>query len=142
MIEVKVRRLTDEAMVPTRATEEAAGFDLYLSEAVMVHKGSTVLCKTGIAIELPPGYEGQVRSRSGLSENGFVVANSPGTLDSDYRGEVGVLIHNQGKFGRIFRVGDRIAQLVIKEVPKVDMENTGMINVKVRRKKNEKNNSK
>lgn len=116
---INFRKVISNAMVPTKATEGSAGFDLYLGEHEMVEQGHTQLCKTGIQLELPPGYEGQIRSRSGLAKDGLVVANSPGTIDSDYRGEVKVLIHNQGENDRILKPGERIAQLVIQKVPEV-----------------------
>ena len=121
-ITVKLRRLSDDAVVPTKATKGSSGYDLYITEDEMVLQGHTQLCKTGIAIELPMGYEGQVRSRSGLAKHGIVVANSPGTIDSDYRGEVGVLLYNQGDYDRIMYKGERIAQLVIQKIPNVTIE--------------------
>ena len=122
MINIKLKREHKDAVVPKLATEGSAGFDLVLVEDEMVLVGHTTRCKTGISIELPKGYEGQVRSRSGLAADGIVVANSPGTIDWDYRGELIVLIHNQGQFDKVLRKGDRIAQLVIQKIPEIFIE--------------------
>lgn len=119
MTTVYFRRLSDEAVVPTKGTDYSAGYDLYLSEDQMVPKGGTALCSTGLSISLPNGYEGQIRSRSGLSSEGMVVANGIGTIDCDYRGEIKVLLHNRSRFDRIVKKGMRIAQLVVQQVPEI-----------------------
>ena len=123
LVTVKVKKLREDAVIPTKGSEGAAGYDLYLPYGEMFCKKKTKLVKTGIAIELPEGYEAQVRSRSGLTlKKGLVVANSPGTIDCDYRGEIGVIMYNQGEFDRILEAGDRIAQLVIQKVPEVKLD--------------------
>lgn len=84
--------------------------------------GKRLLIPTGLAIQIPPGYEGQIRPRSGLAlEHGVTVLNAPGTLDSDYRGEVGVLLINHGQDDFWIKHGDRIAQLVIAKVERIDV---------------------
>jgi dUTP pyrophosphatase len=100
--------------LPAYATKDSAGLDLRADVDVELQPGARKLVPTGLSIALPPGYEGQVRPRSGLAlKHGLTCLNSPGTIDSDYRGEVGVILINHGqetvKLGR----GDRIAQLVI-----------------------------
>lgn len=113
---VKVRKLATRARVPVFATSESAGADLTacLDAPLTIKGGAWVLVPTGISIELPNGYEGQVRPRSGLAaRGGLTVLNSPGTIDSDYRGEVGVLLINHGSSAVVIEDGDRIAQLVI-----------------------------
>lgn len=111
---VKIIRRHDLAEVPVYATEGASGADLKAIWYGQVMPGSTLLVLTGLSIELPIGYEAQIRSRSGLALTRSVfVLNSPGTIDRDYQGEIGVILFNAGR--EIFHVkpGDRIAQLVI-----------------------------
>jgi len=109
--------LRDEtAKLPTRATDGSAGYDLYAagSYTVRVPAGEQMLIKTGVSISLPQGYEAQVRPRSGLAlKHRVTVLNSPGTIDSDFRNEIGVLLMNHGVGAFEVRPGDRIAQLVI-----------------------------
>jgi dUTP pyrophosphatase len=114
---VKVKRLRPESANPLPAymTSHAAGVDLYaeLSEDIALAPGARALIPTGIAIELPDGYEAQVRPRSGLAlKHGISLVNSPGTIDSDYRGEIGVIVINHGSDLFSVRNGERIAQLV------------------------------
>lgn len=119
---VGVRRLIARAGQLMRATSGSSGYDLASAEdsELTILPGAVALVRTGLALELPPGLEGQVRSRSGLAaKRGVFVLNSPGTIDSDYRGEVKVVLANFG--GAPFSVfpGDRIAQLVFIQVPNV-----------------------
>jgi len=117
--------LAPGAHAPTRATLGAAGMDLHahLPGAVMVIRAGERACiGTGVSLAIPPGYEGQVRPRSGLALNhGLTVLNSPGTIDEDYRGEVAVILANFGGAPVTIRDGDRIAQLVIAPVPAVEL---------------------
>ena len=122
MLEINVKMLHDDAILPTHGSQYAAGVDLYTVEEYSVPSGGTILCKTGLALQLPIGYEGQVRSRSGLAKDGIVVANSPGTIDCDYRGEVGVLLHNNGCWDKVIEKGTRIAQLVVQRVPSISFK--------------------
>lgn len=104
-------------LLPRRQSEQAAGFDLVSAVAVTLAPGARALVQTGIAIALPPGFEGQVRPRSGLAlKHGVTCLNSPGTIDSDYRGELKVLLINHGSEAVSFARGDRIAQLVVAAV--------------------------
>ena len=108
--------------LPGYQTDGAAGLDLRADEACTLAPGERRLVPTGIAVELPPGHEGQVRPRSGLAaRHGIGMVNAPGTIDHDYRGEVGVLLVNLG--GEPFQVrrGDRIAQLVVAPVVRVEV---------------------
>lgn len=110
-----VKRLRPSATLPTRGSAEAAGLDLYNSDPVEIPAGGRALVKTGIAISLPPGYYGRVAPRSGLAvKNGIDVG--AGVIDSDYRGEVGVLLFNFGS--DVFRAeaGTRVAQLIVEPV--------------------------
>jgi len=103
--------------LPAYATEGAAGVDLRADVAVTLGPGERALVPTGVAIAIPPGFEGQVRPRSGLAlRDGITCLNSPGTIDSDYRGEVGVILANLGQKSVTLKRGDRIAQLVFAPV--------------------------
>lgn len=113
MTTVHVRKI-DEGQMPIKASEGAAGWDLFSNEYRVIMPGAVEVIRTGICVEMPSGYEGQVRPRSGLAAKyGVTVLNAPGTIDSDYRGEVKVILINHGK--RPFQVNRfaRIAQLVI-----------------------------
>ena len=101
---------------------EAAGLDLFAVEPATLEPGDIQLISCGFAMSLPPGYEAQVRPRSGLaSRHGITLINSPGTIDSDYRGEVKVPLINHGKSPFSVEKGDRIAQMVIQQVPPVEV---------------------
>lgn len=100
--------------LPSRATPGAAGYDLRAAEPVVLHPGRVAVVPTGLEIALPDGVEGQVRPRSGLAaRHGVTVANSPGTIDPDYRGELRVLLLNTGSEPVTLQRGDRMAQLVL-----------------------------
>ena len=108
--------------LPTRATEHAAGFDLRacVADPVTIAPGTRALIPTGIAVAIPAGFEGQVRPRSGLAlRSGITLLNAPGTIDADYRGEIGVVVVNHGDLPFTVARGERIAQLVIHRLPPV-----------------------
>jgi dUTP pyrophosphatase len=114
---LKVRRLSPNAQLPARAHAADAGLDLFAAEAAVLLPGESRLVKTGIAIELPPRTEAQIRPRSGLAlKHQVTVLNTPGTVDEGYRGEVGVILINHGSAAFEVAVGARIAQLVVKPV--------------------------
>ena len=121
-VELRVRRVrAGEPALPLPAyqTADAAGMDLLadLAAPVRLGPGERALIPTGLAVEIPPGYEGQVRPRSGLAlRHGLTLLNSPGTIDADYRGEIGVLLINLGQEAVQIQRGERIAQLVIAPV--------------------------
>jgi len=120
-VPVRVRRLPHNAdlPLPSYATAGAAGMDLLaaVAEPVTIAPGARALIPTGLAIALPPGYELQVRPRSGLAlRNGIVLPNSPGTIDEDYRGEVQVIVLNTGTEPFVVERGARIAQAVLAPV--------------------------
>ena len=103
--------------IPERATIGASGYDLRSCESVIIPPMSRALVNTGIRLNIPRRFEGQVRSRSGLAaKHGVFVLNSPGTIDSDYRGEIKVILFNSGTDSFTINVGDRIAQLVFAAV--------------------------
>ena len=119
MEKINVKRLREGAKLPTYGSAEAAGADLYacLEEAVTVAPGETKAIPTGIALEVPRSCAGLVYARSGLAcKQGLAPANKVGVIDSDYRGEVLVMLHNHGAEPRTVSSGDRIAQLVITPV--------------------------
>ena len=119
MIQVKVKKLHPEAIVPAYMTEHAAGMALCtgIDAPLVLAPGARTLLPTGLALEIPPGYEGQVRPRSGLAlKQGISLVNAPGTIDADYRGEVGVILINHGTDPVTVQPGDRIAQLIIAPV--------------------------
>jgi dUTP pyrophosphatase len=112
-----------ELPIPTYATELAAGLDLIAAHAVVIAPSGWTAVGTGLELELPAGYEAQVRPRSGLAmKHGVTVLNAPGTIDADYRGEIRVLLINHGKDPYEIGIGDRIAQLVIAPVTHVAVE--------------------
>ena len=112
-----VKKLSPNAILPSYAHPGDAGMDLCACEGVAIASGAFAVVKTGIALELPAGTEGQVRPRSGLAaKHGVTVLNAPGTIDEGYRGEVGVILINHGKETFHVEPGMRIAQLVIAPV--------------------------
>lgn len=103
-----------------QTTSGSSGIDLSSSEEHYIAPGDRLLVGTGITVEIPPGYEGQIRPRSGLAiKHGLGIVNSPGTIDSDYRGEIKVILINHGNERIHINAGDRIAQLIIQSVPVV-----------------------
>ena len=125
MLEVKIKKFDDKVKsLPQYETDGSAGFDLKARTDfdIIIKPNEIKLIKTGLSFELPIGYEGQIRSRSGLAlKNGIFVLNSPGTLDSDYRGEVGVIIANFGNEDFVINDGMRIAQMIISKYEKVNI---------------------
>lgn len=122
---VRYRRLRPEAKVPEYHSAWAAGMDLHAAgdRSYVIRPGRRALVPTGLALEIPPGYEGQIRPRSGLAlHHGVTVLNTPGTVDSDFRGEVCVVLANVSPESYVARPGDRIAQLVIAPVTRVRLE--------------------
>lgn len=116
---IKVKKLKEQAVIPTYGSAEAAGADLYacLREPVTIMPGRTAFIPTGLAMELPVGYVGLIYARSGLAcKKGLAPANKVGVIDSDYRGEFIVALHNHGSEPQTVASGERIAQLVISPV--------------------------
>lgn len=132
---LKFRKVRPEALAPAYMTAGAAGMDLASAaeEAVTLEPGGRAAVPTGLALEIPEGYEGQVRPRSGLArKHGVTLTNAPGTIDWDYRGEVTVLLVNLGSAPHTIAPGDRIAQLVIAPVARVALEEVGALSDTVR----------
>ena len=120
---LRIQRLHPRAILPRYAhgPEEDAGLDLCAVEAVVLEPGVPQAVPTGLAIEIPPGYEGQIRPRSGLAlQHAIILPNSPGTIDPGYRGEIRVILLNLGRAPYHIQAGDRIAQLVISRYEPVE----------------------
>jgi dUTP pyrophosphatase len=126
MVQVRIVRLSEASAdipLPQYATEGSAGMDIFASveTALLILPNETVLVPTGFAIELPLGFEAQIRPRSGLAiKHSVGIMNAPGTIDSDYRGEVKVLLTNFGKTGFIVHRKDRIAQMIIARYERIE----------------------
>lgn len=113
---VKIKKLSENAVIPTYGSEYSAGADLYacLESEVTIGAGETYVVKTGIAMEIPTGYAGLIYARSGLAtKRGLAPANKTGIVDSDYRGEIMVALYNHSKEEQSIAPGERVAQLVI-----------------------------
>lgn len=121
-VKIKQSSLASDVSVPRYMTDHAAGMDVFAAVAAdeTVLPGERKVIPTGIEISLPPGFEAQIRPRSGLAlTNGITILNSPGTIDADYRGEIKIIIINHGCDPFIVKRGDRIAQMVIQPVCRV-----------------------
>ena len=121
---VKVEKLYDDAQLPTKGSEEAAGWDLYayVPDKMPIHLAphTTTPISTGIAIDIESGWEGEIRPRSGIAaKRGLRPINTPGTIDADYRGPVIVALHNDSDYEQIVQHGERIAQMLFHPVPVV-----------------------
>lgn len=127
MIELRVTRLREEAVIPARALPGDAGLDLATCERVELRPGERAVVPTGIAIALPEGYAGFVQPRSGLAaRHGIALVNSPGLIDSGYRGEIKVVLLNTDPAETfVAEPGERIAQLVVLAVPAVEVVEVG-----------------
>lgn len=120
-MDVKIKVLHEDATIPYYASTGAAGFDICTIEDVMLMSNGSVIVRTGLAFQIPEGYELEIRSRSGLGFKHSVWAFN-GTIDSDYRGEVKVLLQNMSDQVRYFSAGERICQGVIKKIERVQFE--------------------
>lgn len=127
---IKIKKLKSTAIVPEYKTEHAAASDLCacIDEPYILKSGQFTTISTGIAIELPPGYEAQIRARSGnAAKHGIGVVNGIGTIDSDYRGELGVILINHGKEDFVINHGDRIAQMIIAKYETVQFSESDVL---------------
>ena len=123
MVEVRVQKMNPAAIIPTKATDGAAGFDLYAcpdKNAYFAQSGGQIMVHTGIAMEIPKGYFGAIYARSGLStKHGLRPSNCVGVIDSDYRGEIMVALRNDSMCFQSIQIGERVAQIVIMPCPDV-----------------------
>ncbi|KAF0152657.1 MAG: dUTP diphosphatase [Ignavibacteria bacterium] len=133
-IEIKIQHISEKFLdvpLPEYATEGSSGFDVRaaLENEIVIPKGKVALVPTNLRAEIPLGYEIQVRPRSGLAaKHGIGVLNSPGTIDSDYRGEIKIILFNFGDEDFVIKRGDRIAQLVLAKVYLADFKITDDLN--------------
>ncbi len=132
MYNVGIHRLNPNAGRLVRATSGSSGYDLSSAEDadIVIAPGTVELIRTGLALDLCPGIEAQVRSRSGLAvKHGVFVLNSPGTIDSDYRGEVKIILANFSHVPFVVRPGDRVAQMVFMQIPEVHLSEVEELSV-------------
>lgn len=128
LVNIKFKKINDnfsDIQLPEYATEGSAGMDIRaaISENIIIEPGKIELIPTNLQVEIPEGFELQVRPRSGLAiNNGIGILNSPGTIDSDYRGEIKIILINLGKEPFIVKRGDRIAQLVLSKYYRAEIE--------------------
>lgn len=129
-MKLNIRKIHPEAIIPQYATPGASGLDLHarIPHEIYLQPGVRFTVPTGIAIELPEGFEGQVRPRSGMAKkHGVTVLNAPGTVDRDFRGEICVILINHGDEAHKIEPNDRIAQLVIAPVVRAELEQVGVL---------------
>jgi dUTP pyrophosphatase len=132
-MDLRVRRLSKDAILPSAAHPGDAGLDLHAAAALTIAPGAWATVPTGIVIELPPGTEAQVRPRSGLAaKHGVTVLNAPGTIDEGYRGEVGVILINHGPAAFEVTPGARIAQLVVQRRLEISVVEAGEVSATTR----------
>jgi dUTP pyrophosphatase len=136
-LKIRVQRLPHgvNQPLPVRSTEGSAGFDLFaaIPEEISLNSGERAAVPCGFKIEVPAGYEAQIRPRSGLAlKIGLTVVNTPGTIDSDYRGEVQAILINHGLGAVTIAPGTRIAQMIINELPAVELEESEDLSITAR----------
>ena len=131
---VKIKKLNEKAIIPTYGSPYSAGADLYSAmDDITIQPHTTVLVKTGIALEIPVGFAGLIYARSGLaSKRGLAPANKVGVVDCDYRGEIMVALHNHSEVEQVVSSGERIAQLVITPYIVADFEESDELSETVR----------
>lgn len=123
LMKIKVKKLKEDAVIPHYAHEGDAGMDVYSVADEMIEPGEIKLIPTGLSFELPRGIEMQVRPKSGLAiKHGITLTNSPGTLDSGYRGELKVILQNEGKRQYKVKKGEKVAQIVLARYEEVEFE--------------------
>lgn len=130
MVKVNIKRLDENAVLPSYASESAAGADIYAlcENEISIAPGETVFVRTGFALEIPEGYAGLIYARSGLAcKKGVAPANKVGVVDSDYRGEVMVALYNHSSSVQTISGGERIAQLVITPFLKAEFNETSQL---------------
>lgn len=127
-LKIKIYYKDNRIKSPEYQTDQSSGADLFASHSGELKKGEFKLVKTGLKLSIPEGFEAQIRPRSGLAlKHGVTVLNTPGTIDSDYRGEIGVILVNFGDDKFVFNEGDRIAQVVFTKVYRAEFENTEIL---------------
>ena len=137
MVKVLIKRLSSEVQLPSYKTSGASGMDLmaYLKSSVTIKPKTSSLIPTGLSIAFSEEYEVQIRPRSGLAaKSNISVLNTPGTIDSDYRGEIKVIIYNHGNADFLINNGDRIAQMILIPIVKMELEETDSLPETIRGK--------
>lgn len=130
---IRIKLLNNDAKMPVKATEHSSGFDLFSSEEKILKSKKFELISTGISIELQPGFEAQIRPRSGLAaKNGITVLNTPGTIDADYRGEIKVILINHSDTDFFITKGMRIAQMIFSNVININLILSDELNSTIR----------
>ena len=127
MVKVLIKRLSSDVKVPSYKTSGASGMDLmaFIKTSVTIKPKTSFLIPTGLSLAFSKDYEVQIRPRSGLAaKNNMSVLNTPGTIDSDYRGEIKVILYNHGNNDFVVNNGDRIAQMILAPVVKMELEET------------------
>ena len=127
MTKIQIKKLSNSVLLPKYETLGSSGMDIaaHIGENVIINPGEKALVSTGLSVAIPRGYEIQIRPRSGLAaKKNITVLNTPGTIDSDYRGEIKVILINFGKEKFIVEKGERIAQMVVCPVVQADLEET------------------
>ncbi len=134
-LQIKIKKLDGAAILPTYGTPFSAGADLYAlcAQSIVIQPGQTVLIHTGLAFEIPEGYGGFVFARSGLAtKKGLAPANKVGVIDSDYRGELMIPLHNGSGVAAVIEHGDRVAQLVFLPCPQADFTTVDVLSDSIR----------
>jgi len=135
MVKVLIKKLSPAVQLPTYKTNGASGMDLmaFIEKPINLEPGKSCLIPTGLSVAFPKEYEIQIRPRSGLAaKNNISVLNTPGTIDSDYRGEIKVILFNHGKKSFKVNNNDRIAQMILTPVIKMDLEETNELPESIR----------
>lgn len=128
-MKIKIKKLDPKTVIPTRGSDAAAGVDLHAPKALVIHPNSNGVVSTGLAVEIPDGYFGAIFARSGMAtRKGLRPANCVGVIDSDYRGEIKVVLHNDSDIIRPVQEGDRIAQLVILPYEPIEFDEVDELN--------------
>ena len=138
MVKILVKKFDKDIKLPTYKTSGSSGMDLvaYIKNKVAIDPGATAIIPTGIAVAIPKNYEIQIRPRSGLaSKNSISVLNTPGTIDSDYRGEIKIILINLSKKSFVVKSGDRIAQMILCPVAKGKLKEVKNLPETIRGKK-------
>ena len=137
MVKVLIKKLSSEVQLPSYKTSGASGMDLmaFIKSSITIKPKTSSLIPTGLSIAFSEDYEVQIRPRSGLAaKNNISVLNTPGTIDSDYRGEIKVIIYNHGNNDFLINNGDRIAQMILMPVVKIELEETNNLPETIRGK--------
>lgn len=137
-VKIKITRIGPQSLdvqLPRYMTEFSSGLDIFasVSEDTVLDPGQRKLIPTGIALAIPPGYEAQIRPRSGLAlTHGITLLNSPGTIDADYRGEVGLILINHGAKPFVIKRGDRLAQMIISRAYRAELQEEETLDITTR----------